>query len=71
MLNIYEPIAQVGTTEQIRRTGSVSAAKKSTTTPSTAEHVLFLVENVYEINGETGAATEGTPHAMLSRFKGH
>jgi hypothetical protein len=71
MLNIYEPIAQVGTTEQIRRTGSVSAAKKSATTPSTAEQVLFLVENVYEISGETGATTEGAPHAMLSRFKGH
>ncbi len=61
----------MGAADQITNTGSVSAAKKSVTTPSTAEQVLFLVENVYEIGGEMGVAPEGRPHAILSKFKGH
>ncbi|MHB9035660.1 MAG: hypothetical protein ACYC64_03275 [Armatimonadota bacterium] len=73
MLNLYEPIAESGFDNRSVSAGNrASRSEQNNVAPSTAEQVLFLVESVYEIGGDTGSiAQSNLPCAMISSCRGH
>lgn len=70
MLNIYEPVAESGFGLLDMRSGNRGACKKNDcAAPSTAEQVLFLVESVYDVSGESVTAPD--IDSTTSTFRGH
>ena len=67
MLNIYEPVAEMEFGHLGMRRGA--RVKKDCATPSTSEQVLFLVESVYDVDGEVAIKPDN--NLMPLKFRGH